>query len=146
MIDQLLKSLFAPAPARLPEPDARVALTGLLVRIAKSDGHFDAVERATICDVIAARFGLTDSGVVELMAEAEDLEARAPDTVTFTEAIKNTVDYGDRLSVVEAAWAVVLADGERADEEDALMRLIAKFLGVSDMESNMARKRAEQAG
>ena len=41
------------------------------------------------------------------------LESEAPDTVRFTEAIKNAVPYEDRTSVVEAAWQVVLADGVR---------------------------------
>ena len=37
--------------------------------------------------------------------------------------------------------AVVLADGERADEEDALLRLVANLLGVNDRDSALARQR-----
>ena len=39
--------------------------------------------------------------------------------------------------------AVVLADGERADDEAALLRLVAPMLGVTDQESAMARQRVE---
>ena len=68
------------------------------------------------------------------------VEAEAPDMVRFTRAIKDAVAYEDRLAVVEAAWTVVLADGARAQEENALMRLIASLLGVSDVDSARARQ------
>jgi uncharacterized tellurite resistance protein B-like protein len=63
--------------------------------------------------------------------------------VRFTQAIKAAVPYEDRRRVVESAWSVVLADGARADEEDALMRLVANLLGVNDRDSNLARRRAQ---
>ena len=47
--------------------------------------------------------------------------------------------------MIEALWSVVLADGRRAKEEDALLRLVAGLLGVEDRDSNMARKRVEAA-
>ncbi len=143
MFDRLLKSLLAPEPAPLPDTDARVALTALLVRIARSDGDYAENEKDTIRRIVAQRYDLSDGAASELMGEAETLETEAPDTVRFTEAIKSAVPYMDRMSVIEAAWQVVLADGDRADEEDALMRLIAKFLGVTDRDSHIARKRAQ---
>ena len=142
MFDRLLKNLLAPQPKQLPDEDARLALTALLVRIARSDGQFDRVEAITIRDVVSGRYGLPPDAAEALIADAQSLEAEAPDTVRFTEAIKDAVPYEERIQVVEAAWQVVLADGDRADEEDALMRLIAKFLGVSDRDSNIARQKA----
>lgn len=141
MFDRLLKSLLAPAPEPLADTDARLALTALLVRIARSDHDYDRAEVATIEKILAQRYGLDAAGVAELLHEAEALEAEAPDTVRFTRAIKDAVPHEDRLAVVESAWAVVLADGSRADEEDALMRMVANLLGVNDRESNMARQR-----
>ncbi len=43
---------------------------------------------------------------------------------------------------MRALWQVVLADGERDHEEDALMRLLASLLGVNDRDSAIARQRA----
>lgn len=143
MFDRLLKSLFTAAPAPLQETDARLALTALLVRIARSDGEYAAAEIAKIRDLAAARYGLEGAEVEVLLKDAEAFEAEAPDTVKFTEAIKAAVPFEDRLSVIEAAWAVVLADGARADEEDSLMRMIARFLGVNDRDSHLARLRAQ---
>ncbi|MAM60959.1 TerB family tellurite resistance protein [Maritimibacter sp. UBA3975] len=143
MLDKLLNSLFgSEKPDDLPDADARVALTALLVRIAKSDGQYDTTEQDQIREIVAERYDLTPELAQDLMFHAEELESQAPDTVRFTEAIKSAVPYEDRTEVVAAAWRVVLADGDRADEEDALMRLIAKFLGISDRDSHIARQKA----
>jgi len=141
MFDRLLKSLLAPAPAPLEDTDARLALTALLVRLARSDHDYARVEIDTIEKIVARRYGLAPDAACTLRREAEGLEAAAPDTVRFTRAIKEAVAHEDRLAVVESAWAVVLADGNRSDEEDALMRMVANLLGVNDRESNTARLR-----
>ncbi|MEO9822535.1 MAG: TerB family tellurite resistance protein, partial [Paracoccaceae bacterium] len=39
---------------------------------------------------------------------------------------------------------VVLADGTRAKEEDALMRLVANLLGISDRDSAIARQKVNE--
>ncbi len=144
MFADFLKRLTAPAPAQLPDADARLALTALLVRVARSDNDYSTAERARIQSIISARYELDDTSRDALLADAEVLESEAPDTVRFTRSIKDAVAYEDRLSVVEALWQVVLADGERAQEEDALLRLVANLLGITDMESAKARKRVER--
>ncbi len=142
MFDDLLKRLTRPDPAPLPPGDARLALSALLVRIARSDGDYSQPEIDHIDRIVAARYGLTRQQATALRGEAETLESEAPDTVRFTRAIKDAVPYEDRRSVVEAAWVVVLADGTRAKEENALLRLVASLLGVSDRDSAMARQKA----
>ncbi|MEM7489430.1 MAG: TerB family tellurite resistance protein, partial [Pseudomonadota bacterium] len=82
----------------------------------------------------------------KLRGEAEALEAEAPDDVRFTRAIKEGVPLDDRIAVIEALWSVVLADGTRDEEEDGLLRLLANLLGVNDRDSNIARRRVEDAG
>ncbi len=146
MFGDFLKRLTAPQPAPLPDEDARLALTALLVRIAKSDGDYAAEEQDQIDAAMTRRYGLTPFEMAKLRREAEVLEAEAPDTVRFTRAIKDAVPYIDRLGVIEALWSVVLADGKRAQEENALMRMVAGFLGIEDMDSHMARKRVEAGG
>ena len=49
--------------------------------------------------------------------------------------------YDHRASVVEALWRVAAIDGINADEH-GLMRLVANLLGVSDVDSGLARQRA----
>ena len=87
-------------------------------------------------------YNLSPKVAANLRAEAETIEAQAPDTVRFTRAIKDAVPYEDRFEVVKALWQVVLADGERDIEEDALMRLLASLLGVNDRDSAIARQKS----
>lgn len=143
MISSLLDRLFAPAPTLLDRDDARLALSALLVRLARSDGDYAAAEITAIDRALTNRYALPPEAATALRNEAEQFESQAPDTVRFTRAIKDAVPIEERISVIEAAWQVVLADGARAEEEDALMRMIASLLGVNDRESNMARLRAQ---
>lgn len=139
MFADLIQRLTQPDPPPLPRPDARLALAALMVRIARIDGRYSAEEVARIDRILATRYDLADPAA--LRAEAEGLEAEAPDTVRFTRAIKDAVPYEEREGVIEALWSVVLADGHRDEEEDALLRLLASLLGVNDRDSNLARQR-----
>jgi uncharacterized tellurite resistance protein B-like protein len=145
MLADLLRRLTAPDPEPLPYDDARIALAALLVRIARSDGDYAAIEQAQIDRVLSHRYSLSDAEAQALRHEAEELEREAPDTVRFTRAIKDSVPYEDRVHVIEALWFIVLADGERDHQEDALLRMVAPLLGVNDRDSNLARKRVEDA-
>ena len=142
MFDILLRRLLAPAPARLPEPEAKLALAALLVRIARADGSYELSEQARIDRVLSTTFALAAPAADALRREAEVLEAEAPDTVRFTRALKDAIAHDDRIALVEAMWQVVLADGVRDDDEEALMRLVASLLGISDVDSALARQRA----
>ncbi|MGP1356152.1 TerB family tellurite resistance protein [Roseicyclus sp.] len=143
MFADLLRRLTAPAPEPLPYDDARLALAALLVRIARADGVYEEAEIARIDAVLSSRYALTPFEVAKVRGEAEALEAEAPDTVRFTRAIKEAVPYEDRVKVIEALWDIVLADGDRDHEEDAILRLVAPMLGVNDRDSNLARQRVE---
>ena len=137
---------MSPVPDRLPDPDARLALAALLVRLARADGHYAGPEVARIDAVLRARFGLGPFDAASLRGQAETLEEEAPDTVRFTRAIKEHVPYEERLGVIEALWEVALADGKRDTDEDSLMRLVAPMLGVEDADSALARQRVEARG
>ncbi len=145
MFADFLKRLTDPAPEPMADDDARLALTALLVRVARSDNDYSPAERSRILGIVTARYGLSDERRDALMRDAEALEAEAPDTVRFTRSIKDAVPYEQRRAVIEALWQVVLADGTRAKEEDALLRLVSNLLGITDVDSAEARKRAEGA-
>ncbi len=141
MFGDLLSRLLAPAPEILPDEDARLALSALMVRLARADGHYDADERARITGILSGRYGLDEAGAEALRGDAEALEAEAPDTVRFTRAIKDAVPHEARAEVIEALWQVALADGAREAHEDSLIRLVTSLLGLTDQESARARQR-----
>jgi len=144
MLQAILRALSAPEPARLPEPDARLALAALLVRVAKTDGLYSAEEAERIDRVLTQHHRIGPFEVAKLRAEAEELESIAPDTVRFTRALKTATALEDRAALMEALWSVALADGVRDAEEDRLLRMVASLLGLTDVESGLARQRAER--
>ncbi len=137
---------FSGAPSREPfnASDSRLALATLLVRVARADHDYAPEEVAVIDRLLEDRYGLDADEVAKLRAEAEALELKAPDTVRFTRMIKDAVPYEDRNSVVEALWRVVLADGQRDDDENGFLRLVANLLGVNDRDSAFARQKAQK--
>lgn len=142
MFGDLLRQLLAPAPARLPEPDARLALAALLVRVARADGLYAAEEVERIERILRTRHGIGPFEAARLRSQAEDLEQQAPDTVRFTRALKAAVPLDERTALLESLWQVALVDGDRNADEDQQLRLVANLLGLSDVESGLARVRA----
>ena len=139
----MFASLFSSkSPGIERDISASEAMAALMVRISKSDDDYSATEIARIDAVLGLLYQLSADQAAKLRQTAEALEAEAPDTVRFTRAIKEEVPYEERFDVVRALWQVVLADGARDAEEDALMRLLASLLGVNDRDSALARKQA----
>ncbi|WP_372885517.1 TerB family tellurite resistance protein [Shimia sp.] len=145
MIAGFFKRLSGAADDGLADRDARLALCALLVRIARADHVYHAEEAAQIDRVLMARYDLSPAEAAALRRSGEAVEAEAPDTVRFTRQIKEAVPHEARLEVIEALWQVVLADGARAAEEEAVVRLAANLLGINDRDSALARQRVAAA-
>lgn len=143
MFDSLIRALTQPKPDRLPEPDAQLALAALLVRVARADDHYTEAESTRIDRALASHFSLSPVAATALRTEAEAVEIIAPDTVRFTRALKSAVPIDDRLGLMQALWSVALADGLRDPQEERLLRLVANLLGLSDVESALARQKAQ---
>ncbi len=146
MLQDLIRRLAGPpAPHPLDPEDARLAMAALMVRISRTDGSYSDAERRRIDAMLMARYRLDPAGAARVRADAEIAEAGAQDTVQFTRLIKEAVPYEDRTGVVETLWRIAAADGINADEH-GLMRLVAGLLGVSDVDSGLARHRALREG
>jgi uncharacterized tellurite resistance protein B-like protein len=141
MFENLLRRLLNPAET-LPDPDARTALAALLVRVARADGDYAPLEISSIDQVLATQFQLSPIDAAALRTQGEALEAEAPDTVRFTRALKSAVTLDHRMGLMTALWQTALADGSRNDEEDRLLRLVSNLLGLTDVESALARQKA----
>ncbi|MFO1208347.1 MAG: TerB family tellurite resistance protein [Amaricoccus sp.] len=142
MLQDLIRRLAGPpAPHPLHPDDARLAMAALMVRISRTDGSYSQAERRRIDAMLIERYRLDAAGAARIRAEAEVAEEGAQDTVQFTRLIKQAVPYEERTGVVEALWRVAATDGINADER-GLMRLVSELLGVSDVDSGLARQRA----
>lgn len=127
-----------------PEMDADLALAALMVRAARTDGAYSDKERTCIDHVLADVTRLGPFEIADLRRRAEEVEARAADTVRFTRALKAAAPPEERGKFMRALWAVVLADRERDAEEDQLMRLVAGLLGLTDVQSAEARQQVQK--
>ena len=127
----------------MPAPEASLAMAALLVRLARTDGSYDAQEVASIDNALVQTFGLSPDAAGALRLRAEALEAEAPDTVRFTRSLKDAVPHDHRSGLVEAMWRVGLSDGTRDDDEESMMRLVSNLLGISDVDSALARRRVD---
>ncbi len=131
-----------PSCERLSAVDSRIALAALMVRIARSDHDYSAVEKLQIERVLQESYDLSGSQARAMRTEAEHVEARATDTVRFTRILKDAVPIEDRVKLLESLWSLVLADDNRDYREDSYMRLIADLLYVTGRDSAFARQRA----
>jgi uncharacterized tellurite resistance protein B-like protein len=138
----LLQRLFGPDPAPLARTDADLALAALLVRVARTDGLYALEEVERIDRVLMARHGFGSFEAAALRAEAEKVEAEAPDNIRFTRVLKDAVPLEDRMALAVALWEVALADGQRDAHEDHELRVMTGLLGLTAVQSAEARQRA----
>lgn len=142
MMQGLLDRLFGRSETPLAELDARHALAGLLVRLAKADAHYDAAEIARIDRILRASYGLDAVAAAKLRAEAERLEAAAPPDGRFAEAVRERTRPEERRAIAVALWRVLLADGHEGERQRAYLALSADRLGLSEADRAQAEAEA----
>ena len=142
----LRKLMMSTGHAELQPEDARLAIASVLVMAARADNHYEAAEEAMIDRTLMARFKLSAAEAKGLREQGEEAEAEAIDIYQFTKAIKDAIPHDDRVAIVEELWRVILTDGQRDPQEDSLMRQIVDRLGLSPMESALARQKVQGGG
>jgi uncharacterized tellurite resistance protein B-like protein len=141
-----IKALLAGRPVgpRQEEPDELTfACVMLLAEAARMDQRIDPRERAAIERLLTERFGL-GRDLVEGLIETTLAKAEASNRFfAYTQAVKDGLDAGGRVRMIEMLWEVVLADGRLDAYEDNLLRRVAGLIHVSDAESGAARQRVK---
>ena len=123
--------------------DERVALTALLIKIAKSDYEYSSLEKSSIKIILKKRFSISELEVTDLITKAELLEDESSDSVRFTKVIKEFVPLEKRNEIIEIFWELVLADGIREDDENSLLRILGSLLGVNHRDVAFARQNVQ---
>ena len=145
LLHRLTHAFDAPEPAPLPEPDEKLALGALMVRVAMSDHRYRVSEISKIDRLFGRLYGLKPIEAAKMRATSEKLEKQAPETDKFAIIIRETVSFEARVDALEALWEVVLADGTVADEELRVVESVRNALGLSMADSDRARSVAEQS-
>ncbi len=143
MIQRILSVFSHATPPALPEPDAKLALGALMVRIAKSDDSYHVEEIQRIDRILAHSNGIGPVEAAKMRATCERLEAEAPDTERFAALIRETTSQEGRMETLGALWAVLLADGIERPEELAAITATAAALGL-DAEQSAAARAAQE--
>ena len=143
MLTRILHAFSASKPQPLPEPDEKLALGALMVRVAKSDHEYKVSEISRIDRLLARLNGLKPIEAAKMRATCEKLDKAAPDTDEFAHLIRETVRFEARIDALEALWEVVLADGEWREEELCVVDEVRDALGLSVADSDKARAIAE---
>lgn len=143
LLDRLKKAFSSSKPVPLPQPDEKLALGALMVRVAMSDHSYKFSEISRIDKLLTRFYGLNPVDAAKMRATCEKLEKQAPETDQFAHLIRETVSFEARVDALEALWEVVLADGERHEEEVAVIDQVREAIGLSHDDSERARAIAE---
>ena len=129
------------APAPDPELDAQFAIAALLVRLAKADSHYAFEEIAEIDRIVARTWELNPVAAMKLRAQAERIEADAPDTAVLTGLVQDHTPYDQRTALYDALWDVSLADRKLHDDERSFLDGVAAALGIAAEDAAAAAQR-----
>ncbi len=142
MLSRIL-NLFKGHPSDpLPDPDARLALGALMVRVAKSGDRYGVSEISRIDAILARMNGLGPVDAAKMRATCEKIEAAAPSTRKFALLIRETVSFEARIEALEALWQVMLANGKPSAPEMAIIAQVREALGLSKADCDAAKGRA----
>lgn len=128
-----LQKFFQPSPEQGPpdEQTQRLAVTQLLLEIARADLKSDATEIATIRKHLAQAYSLDDAALDALMQAAGERVGAAVSLYDTVEVINRRLDADGKAKLVRALWQVAYADGHLDPYEEAMLRRLADLLYVS---------------
>jgi uncharacterized tellurite resistance protein B-like protein len=109
-----------------------LATAALLIELARSDFGESPDEVAVIRALLQKRFGLAESAVDTLIADAARRADRAVSLHEFTHRLNRELPESDKLAIVEMLWRVSRADGRIDKHEEQLIQRVAGLLHISD--------------
>lgn len=113
------------------QDDINVALTVLIASVMKADGNVTHSELDYVKKFLLRNYG--EEKGKQLLLILRDLvkpEARY-DLDKICDQIKYNTDYTTRFHMVDFLFGIAAADGTYASEEDAVLRRIARRLGIN---------------
>lgn len=145
-LQSALKNLFRSAAVQpVDESHAhRLAVTQLLLEIARSDLKIEPAEMKVIRAHLASAYGLDDEHLDRLVAAAATHVEQAislHDTVTV---INQAMGPEQKAEIIGALWRVAYADGRLDAHEEALLRRLADLLYVPH--STFIREKLKSGG
>jgi uncharacterized tellurite resistance protein B-like protein len=122
-----------------------LAACALLLQVAHADGEFSAEERKHLEGALERHFDLPPEGGRRLLELAEEERREAIDQYRFTSVVKKSYDLGQKMTLAEVMWGLVLADGKISEHEQYLTRKIANLLDLKPGYLSTAKAAAASA-
>lgn len=118
---------------RAPEPtqsSPALAVAQLLLEIARADLGVDGRELSTIRAHLAQAYGLSDSQLDELVAQAQAHVERSVSLHDTVKVVNDRLNADAKAQLIGALWHVAYADQTLDSYEEALLRRLADLLYV----------------
>ena len=130
MFNRIMSLLQGESPADEESRFERVqvATCALLLEVAHSDGHYQAVEAKVVHDLLGEKFNLSPSAVAELIDYSHQHREESLDLFQFAREINEHFTREEKADVMEGIWQVIYADGTLDKFEDAIARQLATLL------------------
>jgi uncharacterized tellurite resistance protein B-like protein len=134
--EETMERMRSPRAARL-DPERREFLTlygVLLTRVMRADGVERPEEHVRMRHILTEGFGFSGEEVQYLQELVEAKAAANADRQHICAGINRRTEMEERFAVLEAMFAMALADGELSREEENEIRLIANYLWIEAQE------------
>lgn len=132
----------APDDSHHDETPIQLATAALLIEMMRADAQTDAAEESALRRSLKQEFGLDETALDALIAEAEAEAKNAPGYFAFTHRINDAFSVEQKLRVMEYLWRIALADGRVDAHENHLMRKLADLIHIGHGDYHAAKERA----
>jgi len=111
--------------------DIEIAVCMLLIHAAKTDNHFDEIEKRIIKESLF-ELGLKDKEYIDrLYNYSENKEKDSVEILNMTKEIKK-LKYEHRLEIIEMMLKVIYSDDELCQFEDRLIRKVTGLIYIEN--------------
>jgi len=111
--------------------DIEIAVCMLLIHAAKTDNHFDEIEKRIIKESLF-ELGLKDKEYIDrLYNYSENKEKDSVEILNMTKEIKK-LKYEHRLEIIEMMLKVIYSDDKLCQFEDRLIRKVAGLIYIEN--------------
>ncbi|WP_417579194.1 TerB family tellurite resistance protein [Pelagibacterium sp.] len=143
MFDSLAKLFRQPEKGTRQATDPRLAVAALLVHLASVDGTASSIEAKAIANALKDHYGLDESEVKRLLAEAKRRDRDAVDFYEFTSKLSQ-LEESEKIEIIRMMWQVVFADDTNHELEDNMVWRVAELIGVSSRQRTVLRNQAKR--
>jgi len=128
LLDEGLTRLKAGTPSIDPMP---LAVTALLLEVARADHAVDEAERRTVLAAIARFCELEEQDLDTLVATAAEAVDASVSFYDFTSTVNERLSREQKMELLEMLWRVAEADGRVDHYEEYYIRRLADLLHLS---------------